>query len=245
MTHFRALALAFAALLVIAAGPLQHRPAAHRPAAHPAAPHAAPAPAAPADWTKVIVRTPEGGWRIGNPNAKYKLVEFGSRSCPICGRFYADSGALRSQYVPSGKVSWEFRDMPVHPQDVGNSLLGRCVPTNAYFRVLDEMYANQGAFNNKVIALYPSDITRIQKMPRLQAARAWADILGYTDMMKREGMTPAQINQCFSPAALQALGNAVLAADKQYHIQGTPTFLLNGKRLDNIVAWRQLEPLLQ
>ena len=40
------------------------------------------APAAPGatDWTKVTAATPDGGFRIGNPDAKVKLLEFPRRS---------------------------------------------------------------------------------------------------------------------------------------------------------------------
>ena len=29
------------------------------------------------DWSSVVTQTPEGGFLMGNPNAKVKLVEFG------------------------------------------------------------------------------------------------------------------------------------------------------------------------
>jgi ABC-type glycerol-3-phosphate transport system substrate-binding protein len=49
-------------------------------AADPAAPAATTAtPASPAgqtDWLTVNAATPEGGFRMGNPDAKVKLVEF-------------------------------------------------------------------------------------------------------------------------------------------------------------------------
>ena len=36
------------------------------------------------DWTTVVSATPEGGFVMGNPNAKVKLVEYGSMTCPHC-----------------------------------------------------------------------------------------------------------------------------------------------------------------
>ena len=134
MSVLRTLSLAFAALLVLGAGPAPKR--------------------APTVWTNVVAATPEGGYRMGNPAAPVKLIEYGSRSCPICGRFYLDgTAALRSRYIATGKVSYEFRDFPVHPQDIGNTLLGRCVPVGSYFPILDRMYDNQRAFNEKAMSL--------------------------------------------------------------------------------------------
>jgi protein-disulfide isomerase len=206
---------------------------------------AAPAPrAAPTNWLTVVVKTPEGV-RIGNPNAPAKLVEYGSRTCPICGRFYAEGGvALKTRYVASGKVSWEFRDFPVHPQDIAVSTLGMCVSTRNFFDVLDKMYVRQAEFNNRAVALSEARWQQLQARPVLQSNRAIADALGYTALLKQSGMTDARIAQCFNDgAALKAFGDRIQAASN-IGVDGTPTFFLNGRRL-NAIRWSQVEPELQ
>src|SRR3546814_9205378 len=88
------------------------------------------------DWTQVVSKSPEGGFVMGNPNAALKLVEYGSRSCPTCGVFGRDGiPPLEENYVKTGKVSFEFRDFPVHGgPDLGLSTLGRCVSESALDR---------------------------------------------------------------------------------------------------------------
>lgn len=205
----------------------------------------APLTAKPAatDWLKVVARTPEGGTRIGNPAAPHKLVEYGSRTCPVCGAFANSSAALRSTYVASGKVSWEFRDFPVHPQDPGVSLIGRCVSPANFFKILDQMYERQSEFNNKAEALSEARIRQLLDMPLLQGARAWSDTLGYTDLVRKAGMPEARIAQCFGKPALDSFARVVKAGSTM-GVQGTPTFFLNGKQID-VVSWEQLEPYLQ
>jgi len=198
---------------------------------------------AAADWLTVVARTPEGGTRIGNPAAPLKLVEYGSRTCPTCGRFANESGALRSTYVAGGKVSWEFRDFPVHPQDPGVSLIGMCVSPRNFFKILDQMYAGQDAFNRKASMLTDERLRELSEMPLLQGARAWSDTLGYTDLVRRAGMPEARIAQCFGKPALDALV-AVVEGGSKLGVQGTPTFFLNGRQL-NAVSWAQIEPYLQ
>ena len=39
------------------------------------------------DWTDVVNATAAGGFMMGNPNAKVKLVEIGSLTCPHCREF--------------------------------------------------------------------------------------------------------------------------------------------------------------
>ena len=57
------------------------------------APQAVAAPArkaaAPAavDWSNRVAATPEGGFMMGNPAAKVKVVEYGSLTCPHCAAF--------------------------------------------------------------------------------------------------------------------------------------------------------------
>lgn len=200
-------------------------------------------PAPPPDWKTVVVRTAEG-FRMGNPDAPVKLVEYGSRTCPICGRFAHESGDLVTRYVASGKVSWEFRDFPVHPQDVAVSTLGMCVTPRNFFNILEQMFARQDEFNGRASAIGEARWKQFEAMPILQSNRAISDALGYTAMLKQAGMTDARIQQCFGDvAALKAFGDRINAA-AQRGVNGTPTFFLNGRRL-RVITWSQLEPELQ
>ena len=85
-------------------------------AADGGAPSAAATPlptvAAPAGktWADTVVATPEGGFRIGNPDAAIKIVEYGSLTCSHCAEFSEKGSAtIRDQWVSSGRVSYEFR----------------------------------------------------------------------------------------------------------------------------------------
>ena len=110
-----------------------------------AAPVAGTKPPAGQNWVDVVSRTPEGGYRMGNPDAPVKLVEYGSRSCPHCAAFDAEGApTLKSGPIAAGKMSYEFRDFPVHgPIDMGPILLGQCVEPAQFFAMLDQMMAGQ------------------------------------------------------------------------------------------------------
>ena len=49
--------------------------------------------AAPAgkSWSQTVVKTPEGGYLMGNPDAPIKLVEYGSLTCSHCADFSNES----------------------------------------------------------------------------------------------------------------------------------------------------------
>jgi protein-disulfide isomerase len=208
------------------------------------APALSKAPPAP-NWLTTIASTPEGGVRMGNPAAKVKLVEYGSRSCPVCGRFAMESGDLRAKYVASGKVSYEFRDFLIHPQDLGATVIGKCVSDRNFFTVLDSMYANQGWFNRKAESLGQARYAEINAMAPPARARAWSDDVGYTELVRQAGMPDARINACFAnPQAIPTLARRLEAAAKA-GVEGTPSFFINGRKAQGTVLWSQLEPLLQ
>ena len=102
--------------LACAAAPLSRSRAAIRSRANAAtnAPVKVKAVAA-AQGRRLVARwsaaTPAGGFVMGNPNAKVKLIEYGSLTCPHC-REFDEKGVqpLIANYVKTGQVSWEFRN---------------------------------------------------------------------------------------------------------------------------------------
>src|SRR5918998_1867242 len=63
------------------------------------------------DWSQVVTKTPEGGFMMGDPQAKVRLLEFASMTCPHCKEF-DETGVqpLIDKYVKSGQVSYELRN---------------------------------------------------------------------------------------------------------------------------------------
>src|SRR3569833_3015065 len=91
-------------------------------------------PAKARDWTRVVRATPAGGFVMGNPDARVKLVEYGSMTCPHCRAFEAEGvPTLVGKYVKSGQVSWEFRNYVRDAFDVSAALIARCNGAGAFF----------------------------------------------------------------------------------------------------------------
>ncbi len=208
-----------------------------------------PAVAAPAGkaWVDVIARTPEGGVRMGNPDAPIKLVEYGARTCPTCARFDQEGfPALKSSMIAGGKVSYEFREFPVHgPLDLGPILLGNCVEPDAYFPMLDAMMSNQPtllAKEQEVVA----GAQALQGKPPTEIAHYFAENLGYIDFVKQRGVPESKALACLADqGALEALAKNLQQADTQYKISGTPTFIINGKVADGVLDWEGLQRSLK
>jgi protein-disulfide isomerase len=213
---------------------------------------AVPATPAPAgkQWVDVVSKTPEGGYRQGNPNAAIKIVEYGSRNCPYCGLF-AEEGipALRANYIATGKVSYEFRDFLIHgAPDFALALLNQCVPDEAFFPVLDQMFANQRAFGERmqqVSETNPQFMQQLQNMAPAQAAAAIANGMGFVDFMKQRGVPEAKARQCLADQKLiEGIAKVNAEATTEHGVNQTPTFFINGAKAE-AGNWAQLEPLLK
>lgn len=200
-------------------------------------------------WTEMVARTAEGGYRQGNPNAPIKLIEYGSRNCPACGRFAAEGvEPLRAQYISTGQVSYDFRDFLIHgAPDLAAALLNQCVPTEAFFSTLDSLFANQNAFLDKTQMLVkqnPQLLAQLQAMPAPQAAAGFAEAIGYIDFMKQQGVPEAKARTCLADQkAIESIAK-VNADAANSGIGSTPTFLING-RVTDAGSWGELEPLLK
>jgi len=240
-----ALVLAPAALLAACGGQGSNSEAPKAPAGSVAA---KPAPAGQ-KWEDVVVRTPEGGFRMGNPDAPLKLIEYGARTCPHCARFDKEGlPALKVNYVANGKVSYEFRDFPVHNVlDLGPILLGQCVEPALFFPMLDQMMANQDTLLADIEKkITPADQQALQGKSPNQVATAFAEKLGYIDFVKQRGVPESKARECLADrAALDTLAKNLQKADAEYHVGSTPTFILNGKVLQGVDDWEKLEPALK
>ena len=208
---------------------------------------AAPAPAGQS-WTETVVKTPEGGFRMGNPDAPIKLVEYGARTCPTCGAFSREAAEpLARNYVATGKVSFEFRDFLVHgAPDLAAALLGQCGGTATFFPVLHQMYANQAATLDRLQQGGPALEQRLQGMAPRQQIAALADAMGLVDFVKQRGIPEAQARACLNDTAAQdALTKLSGDAQASGRVTGTPTFLLNDAPVPGATSWQQVEQALK
>ena len=213
-----------------------------------AAPNSIAAVAAPSgqDWTQVVSKTADGGYVMGNPNAPLKLVEYGSRTCPTCGAFgQQGTRPLEDNYIKTGKVSYEFRDFLVHAPDLGVATLGRCAGEAPFFPILEQMFVEQPGFLDKLENVPQDFQQRLQGMSPAQQATAWVEHLGYLDFVKQRGLTEAQARQCLADAkGIESLANITEVAMREKNVTGTPTFILNGDKLD-AASWPQVEQALK
>ena len=152
---------------------------------------------------------------LGNPSAKVTVIEYASASCPHCARFNNDVfPQFKTKYIDSGKIHYIFREFLTPPIQFAAAgfLTARCAGKDKYFSVLDTIYHDQAQ-------IYQSGDLRG----------------GLLNIAKSAGLTEQQFNACISDAdALKALNDRVEKAQDQDHIEGTPTFVVNGKQVSSM-----------
>lgn len=195
----------------------------------------APASASKAhDWTRVVRATRAGGFVMGNPNAKVKLVEYGSMTCPHCKRF-DDAGVPHIlDYVKTGQVSYEFRNYVRDAFDVTAALVARCDGPDTFFPLTRALYDDQRNWEAKIEATPQDQLKSMQDLPPNQQFVAIAKIAGFPQFAAARGLSVAKSTQCLSNlSSINQLVAMNEAATKQYpDFRGTPTFILNGRMVD-------------
>ncbi|HET7709797.1 MAG TPA: thioredoxin domain-containing protein [Sphingomicrobium sp.] len=208
---------------------------------------AAPASAAPqkaADWSRTVVASPDGGFRMGNPKAAVKLVEYGSLTCPSCRNFAETASAPLMAKVKSGKVSFEFRNFVLNGIDVAASLVARCGGAASFFPVLDKLYATQPDWLGRISGLSAAEKDRLTALPSSQRLVAIARAAGFQKLAAEHGLPVAEADKCLADqAGFERLGK-LHEGGTALGVHGTPTFLINGATVE-AHDWPSLEPLIK
>ena len=199
------------------------------------------------DWSTIVSKSPEGGFIMGNPNAKVKLVEFGSLTCPHCAEFEEKGGqALVDNYVKKGLVSWEFRNYVRDPFDMTATLLARCGGEASFFGLTRNLFADQRTWVGKIQAADPAKVQELQSMPPAQQFSTIADLGGLKQYAAMRGVPRAKGEQCLAnETEINKLVQMNTDAGTTYNIPGTPAFLINGALIEQTATWDKLEPAIK
>jgi protein-disulfide isomerase len=152
---------------------------------------------------------------LGNPQAKVLVAEYASVACPHCAAFNNEMfPAFKAKYIDTGKVHYVFHEMIVGAQaeqalSAAGVLLARCAGKDKYFAVVDEIFHAQ------------------------QQMYASGDLRGGLFRIAQSlGMTEPQFNACIGDQnGLKALNARVEKASKD-GVNSTPTFIINGQKLE-------------
>jgi protein-disulfide isomerase len=206
---------------------------------------AVPAPAG-TEWVSTVAVTPDGGMRMGNPDASVKLVEYASMSCSHCADFSEASEVKLGAMVASGRVSYELRNYVRDPMDLSATLLARCAGPGPFFPIVKAMFAEQPNWFTKLQALSASDQQAFTALAPTQQFERYAQVIGTDMLVRQRGVSADKAKACLADQGeVDKLVKMRDRANTEFNLQGTPTFLINGQVVPETGNWDGLEPKLR
>ena len=162
---------------------------------------------------------------LGSPNAPVTVIEYASVTCPHCAKYNADDfPALKKQYIDTGKVRYVFRETLIHASLDGPAyMLAGCVSKDKYFNVIDAIMRGQSEYYAPNIVSGANADEQVSQAFRSVLLRT-AESQGLTDDQAMKRMSDA--------AAADKRSNRLQAEAKQYDVNSTPTFIINGKKVE-------------
>lgn len=148
----------------------------------------------------------------GGADAKVTLTEFGDFQCPACAGYYPLVKEVQEKY--GDQIKFQFRNFPLvslHPNAMSAHRAAEAAgKQNKFWEMHDLLYERQNDWKD---SSNPSQIFE-----------QYADDLALNlDQYKADVADPA----------VKATIDADLAAGKELGVSGTPTFVLNGKKIDD------------
>ncbi len=217
------------------------------PAAAPAAPVVVEAPAAPAETVVAQAETAPAAAPVvaepvaaatgplladaplGSPDAKVTVIEYASLTCPHCATFQKDTAApFKAKYVDTGLVRFIYRDYPLNDGAILGALVARCDGSpQKYHAFIDLLMRQQEAW------AFSAD--GVQQLKRLA---------------QMGGLSAEKVDACIADHKLgQWVLDTAREGEKEYKINSTPTFVINGKVHPGSLSLEQLsaaiDPLLK
>ncbi len=166
---------------------------------------------------------------LGPDNAKVTVVEYASMTCGHCKHFHdATFPELKKKYIDTGKIRFIFREFPLDARAFAASMLARCAgPTEKSMALVDALFDTQEQWA----------FVKENPTPKL------------FEIAKQAGFTQESFDKCLTDQKLLDQLTAVhTRAAETFVVNSTPTFFINGKRLQaapEIAEFdKVIEPLL-
>lgn len=147
----------------------------------------------------------------GAENSKVTLIEYGDFQCPACKSYYPLIKELKSTY--GDRVAFQFRHYPlvqIHPNAFVSSRAAEAAGKQGkFFEMHDLLYENQELWS--------------------QSPNPSSTFESYAQQL---GLNVEQFKTDMNSAAVADVINADVKAGQTAGANSTPTFVLNGKKID-------------
>ncbi|MDE2229011.1 MAG: DsbA family protein [Alphaproteobacteria bacterium] len=150
---------------------------------------------------------------LGKKDAPITIFEYASLTCPHCAAFTHDTlPKVKANWIDTGKAKLVYRDFPLDQSAVVAATIARCFPPDRYFPFIETLFDNQREWAHSDAASTKAALSRIARLG---------------------GMSQEQFDACASNQKISdAVLNSRLVAQNRYGVDSTPTFFINGTKVD-------------
>ena len=163
---------------------------------------------------------------MGDDKAPVTVIEYASMTCSHCARFQeATFPEFKKRYIDTGKVRYIAREFPLDSLAAAAFMLARCAGENdktKYFALIDTLYRQQ---------------------------RTWAverPLAPLFAIAKQAGFTQQTFDACLSnQKVLDGIESVRERAAKQFKVDSTPTFFINGTKVAGALSIDEMAKLIE
>ena len=167
---------------------------------------------------------PMGEITLGKPDAKATVVEYASMTCSHCAHFTKDVWPeFKKKYIDSGSVYYIFREFPLDNLAAAAAMLARCAGGDKTMSLIEVLFEKQQdwAFGEG------------NPVPKL------------FEFAKQAGFTQESFDKCLTDQKLlDNITSGRTRAGDVFGVNATPTFFINGKKLDGAPTIEAFDKML-
>lgn len=166
---------------------------------------------------------------LGAADAPVTLIEYASVTCPHCAEFHeAAWDRLKENYIDTGKVRFVFREYPTAPAQVALAgfQIARCggASSEQYFARVGELFRTQQAL--------------------FQSLSVDGGRQHFLNLGAAAGLSQEQTLACIADETGARRVQATVEAAREFSVTGTPTFILNGQKVNEAPTYENLARLI-
>jgi protein-disulfide isomerase len=147
----------------------------------------------------------------GEGKSGITLVEYGDYQCPFCGQFYPIVKQVQAKY--NDQIFFQFRNYPLqnlHPNAFSAARAAEAASMqNKFWEMHDALYETQDQWS------------------KMGDASPF-----FSQVAEKLGLNITQFKKDYASSKVNDLINADLAEGNKLGVTGTPTFFLNGKKIE-------------
>ncbi len=162
---------------------------------------------------------------MGDPNAPVHIIEYGDFQCPYCLKFWAETEPqLIEEYVNTGKVYFEFRSFPIiGPESTWAAEAAYCAgDQNKFWEYHDTLFLNWTGEN-------VGDFTKER-------------LVQYAEALN---LNTGEFESCLNEEKYKGRVEQDKAEGEANGVYATPTFLINGFRLEGSQPFSVLKDYIE